>query len=606
MITEKYILHWRTAPRSVSVLLSWLPYFYRYQDENYNQTAVNLYPNTSPSNKVVRPTRRKIAYAYEKEVKDTPDNFVNASIEEFSRGYQPGNKKKDRADKESRVRQVVATAAQLGLMYPKDAKLTEMGEKVVRKTFDSDDLVRQLLKMYVVLNKDDAGVFPFKTYIEIINKFGYISRNEMTFIFGVLNNEDINQALDAVSEFRSAYNKLPNKNIDADVKRILRQTWDRHFHPIDDKKLFNTIRKDYTDAFGRFLIYTNLFYSHGRGTATKFRPLEINAKKVEMLISKMPFKKPPKTKDDKIPSSEDSAEWFGSTNNLILPWENKEELATIVATKIDMARKELKNLKNKALSFKKLDEWQHNIDSMSYDVLKEVENKIDNAIKIKNEEEYVQITSQTKENRQEILNRYELIQNNADESALWLEVNTWKAFVSLEGQDKKVVPNFNMNPDLTPRSFAPGVGDTPDMEVYFDKSAIIPEVSLMTGVQQWEHEGSSVIDHVLKKIKEHEDRKVLGLFISSSINIRTNWQFFLLNRESWVGAPVPVVPLRLDTFVDILKFMYKHHLGIENFNDLIWKISKLTFKLNNYSNWANGSDEIISDWKKNKGIVTEC
>ena len=186
------------------------------------------------------------------------------------------------------------------------------------------------------------------------------------------------------------------------------------------------------------------------------------------------------------------------------------------------------------------------------------------------------------------------------------EVNTWKAFVSLEGQDKKVVPNFNMNPDLTPRSFAPGVGDTPDMEIYFDKSAIIPEVSLMTGVQQWEHEGSSVIDHVLKKIKEHEDRKVLGLFISSSINIRTNWQFFLLNRESWVGAPVPVVPLRLDTFVDILKFMYKHHLGIENFNDLIWKISKLTFKLNNYSNWANGSDEIISDWKKNKGIVTEC
>ena len=88
MVKEKYVLHWRTAPRSVSVLLSWLPYFYRYQDENYNQTAVNLYPNTSPGNKVVRPTRRKIAYAYEKEVKDPPDNFVNASIEEFSRGYQ--------------------------------------------------------------------------------------------------------------------------------------------------------------------------------------------------------------------------------------------------------------------------------------------------------------------------------------------------------------------------------------------------------------------------------------------------------------------------------------------------------------------------------------
>lgn len=67
----------------------------------------------------------------------------------------------------------------------------------------------------------------------------------------------------------------------------------------------------------------------------------------------------------------------------------------------------------------------------------------------------------------------------------------------------------------------------------------------MTGVRQWEHEGSSVIDHVLKFIKENEDRTVFGLFISSSINIRTKWQFFILNKESWIGKTVPVIPMTI-------------------------------------------------------------
>ena len=40
------------------------------------------------------------------------------------------------------------------------------------------------------------------------------------------------------------------------------------------------------------------------------------------------------------------------------------------------------------------------------------------------------------------------------------------------------------------------------MELYHDKYIIVPEVSLMTGVLQWEHEASSVIDHVLNIIKK--------------------------------------------------------------------------------------------------------
>ena len=84
------------------------------------------------------------------------------------------------------------------------------------------------------------------------------------------------------------------------------------------------------------------------------------------------------------------------------------------------------------------------------------------------------------------------------------------------------------------------------MELYHDKYIIVPEVSLMTGVLQWEHEASSVIDHVLNIIKKYENVDVIRLFISSKINVRTMWQFFILNKQSWMGAPVPVIPLTIE------------------------------------------------------------
>ena len=582
-------------------MLSWFPYFYKYQDEDYNLKIKNLYPKTSPKNKNVWPVRRKIAYDYEKNEKDVPDTFVNTTINKFSKGYQPGNTKKDRGDKESRVRQVVSTSAQLGLMYSHSAKLTDMGEKIVRNTFDSDDLIRQLLKMYIVSNDNQSGVFPFKTFLKLIKIYDFLSRNEMSFIFGVLNDKDVDKAINAVGDFRKEYNQLSNKNIDKKVKIILKKTWNKYFPLIKDTTLFKTVREDYTDAFTRYLVFTNLFISEGRGTSTKIKIKEINSEKVNLLISQNPFLYPPKDKNGKFVSSEYQSNWFGKIDDLKLPWENKTELADIVKYKIKLATTKFSGFSNPEISWEKLRDWCIKLSSFTIDDLKDIEKKLDDAIKNANIKKYIQKTSQTCENRKEVLNRYQLIQNDDDESALWLEVNTWRAFVSINGLNKEVVPNFKMNPDLTPKSFAPGIGNTPDMEIYFGSYVIIPEVSLMTGVQQWEHEGSSVIDHVIKKMKDNKNKEVLGLFISSSINIRTNWQFFILNRESWLGEPVPVVPMKLETFIKILTFIYKRNLKIDDFNALIWKISRSTSQLKNYKEWDICSNQIIENWEKKAG-----
>ena len=181
-------------------------------------------------------------------------------------------------------------------------------------------------------------------------------------------------------------------------------------------------------------------------------------------------------------------------------------------------------------------------------------------------------------------------------AALWLEVNTWKSIVAMNGTHK-VKRNFKIEEDLTPKSFAPGIGNTPDMEVYVNGSILIPEVSLMTGVRQWEHEGSSVIDHVLKFIEKYNEREVYGIFISKKMNIRTIWQFFILNRESWVGRNVPVVPITINQFVEIIFCMYSNNLDIYDFTNLISSISDNAFDTKNYIEWELNIDNIINGWK---------
>ena len=210
---------------------------------------------------------------------------------------------------------------------------------------------------------------------------------------------------------------------------------------------------------------------------------------------------------------------------------------------------------------------------------------------------YIRTLSQTPAARDEIIDKYDEIMDTIDMGALWLEVNTWKSLLAIAG-DKMVKRNFNIEEDLTPKSFAPGIGNTPDMEMYTSDYIIIPEVSLMTGVQQWEHEASSVIDHVLSFIREYEDKTVLGLFISTSINIRTKWQFFILNRESWVGKSVPVIPLTIKQYKGVLECFYQYNRDINEFTHFIDSIRFIALKSNNFEDWFTRTENFITEWKK--------
>lgn len=136
------------------------------------------------------------------------------------------------------------------------------------------------------------------------------------------------------------------------------------------------------------------------------------------------------------------------------------------------------------------------------------------------------------------------------------------------------------------------------MELYHDKYIIVPEVSLMTGVLQWEHEASSVIDHVLNIIKKYENVDVIRLFISSKINVRTMWQFFILNKQSWMGAPVPVNPLTIEQYMKVLKYTYNNNLSIDELNNLLNYIHEEAIECESYEQWDKNMEIYIENWKK--------
>ncbi|QIL45663.1 AlwI family type II restriction endonuclease [Vagococcus coleopterorum] len=583
----KKTVSWRTAPRSVSVLIEWLPYFSLFEGEGWNEKKGGVFE-----------LRRKLRWLYESDREEPDLDVVGIPFEDFVKGRM-----KNSIDKESLVRQQFTTAEQYGFMGLIDEGtifITEAGRKILNKTFTPEDFLVQLIKMYVVPNKEEEGVFPFASFLTLLNEFDELSRFEVSYLFGVTSSENIGNGIAAISEFRSSYldpKKIKNKNNTELVWELHKKVWEKHF----PEHQYLKSAGDYSDAFFRALLYTDMFYTSGRGFYTKIRVKAHYEKKFHLLCSEdYVFSKPSKqkivingqNKYKDVPSRED-LKWFGAIGNIRLPWDNKKERKEIISNTLLNVNAGFSGEVFSADEIKNLTYEVENTTSINK--LKDLEGQISKQIQIHNMTHYIEKVSKTIEAKEDVLNRFELIANNQCEMrALWLEVNTWKSLVCLEG-DKEVIPNFNMEEDLTPRSFAPGVGNTPDMELYTSEYVLVPEVSLMTGKVQWEHEGSSVIDHVLSKVKENPGKEVLGMFISMSINERTLWQFFILNKVSWIGSAVPVVPLTISQYIKIIDKLYQKNGHIDELYEFLSDCTNLAKQTDDFRTWQKEIEDKISD-----------
>lgn len=583
----------RTKPRSILKTFKWFPFFAELEGENWNY---KLDDKTSRwKQKAMHPVRRK--YIYKAHLEDLEEKY--SSFEDYISGQFDTN------ETESTGRNDKTTFEFYGLGYV-DGKgiirTTKAGHIVAEGKMDENLLIKQLLKIRfpspVVSKKknynDKEYVFPMKVILEIYRYFKSLNKFELGYLFMCNNIDKIDNTIKAINEFRERYKAVDNKLKTSNIVNIFTDIMNKRFPNIKNKP--ETYYREYSDALIRALEYTGLFSQRGRGYFVKLFIPEHAKLKVKLLQDQYEFK----YYDEK--DFESYMEWFGDPYNILLPWEDENNIKMIIDNKMEIYKEKLqeagKNIENFKQSYKKLEEIPKDYKTTDKnEILIKLDKYLSEEIVSLNEELFIKYYSKTKKVRKDILDKFEdITSGNEDMAALWLECNTWKSLVAINGEHL-VKRNFKIEEDLSPKAFAPGLGNTPDMELYKNGYILIPEVSLMTGVRQWEHEGSSVIDHVFKFIKNYKDKQVIGLFISSSMNIRTIWQFFILNRESWVGQPVPVIPITIEQYIKIIKNIYDKELNIDDFKELVETIHKNTFKYNTFKEWEDSIDDVIMEWK---------
>lgn len=586
---------WRTKPRSIIRTVQWFNYFGKLEGKNWNLEDRNQVSSFDLSK--IHPIRREYIFSAHSE---EDSNIGRRTLNKYLSG------KYDTRETESNGRNDKITYEFFGFGYVDSKgliKVTDVGNKIINGNFDGEDYLKQLLKLQFPNPisrgnnfENDEFIYPMQLILKAFERFESLNRSELVLLFGCNSIKKTNNVLEGIARFKKEYELLNNKNDTSKVKKLCEKIFFETYGCLDNKI---GSYYDYAEALCRCLNYTGLFKTSGRSIATKLRVAEYSKIKFDLLLHKYDFKK------QVFSNVEEYMDWFGKTSSTNLPWNNIEARRDIVKEKIEF----IKNYENDKAFITKFGneslkvvkekvEYASNVinSNSTYDELKTVENNLVDFITSIKEKQFIEVYSKTSEAKQEILDMYDQILEKIDMGALWLEVNTWKSLIAVGG-NKIVKRNFNVEEDLTPKSFAPGIGNTPDMELYTDEYIIIPEVSLMTGTQQWEHEASSVIDHVLSFIKDNNDKTVRGLFISSSLNIRTKWQFFILNKESWVEKPVPVIPLTIGQYKFIIETIYNQNLEIMELIKVLEEIHEIAKKSQNYTEWFDKTSIYVQNWK---------
>ncbi len=492
-------------------------------------------------------------------------------------------------DPESNARQEKIIFSYFGFAYEERGtgiiRVTPAAREILATDDPDEVMLRQLFKWQFPNNVHSGaafrhmGVFPFEILLRVLDRLGEVSCLEIaaTF-FTCLRREDIPDAIQRVGQVREL-TRDQGESDRAYFRRVCRTLNPRLKRPSPASLL------DMADAFARFAEYTGIVVSSGRGPYTKLRVPARAELKFRQLASSHPFE---------LRSDYDDQEafyaYFGDPHVAELPWDRPESLAEHVRQRAEALRRIIAEARARETQLSLAidpDEALLAVEGADYAELREWNRRLERGLVNAREREFVERQAKTPAVRQEILGKFDdIVGGNEDDAARWLEVNTWRSLVALDG-DHTVVRRFRLEEDLSPRSFAPGTGNTPDMEYYSPRIILVPEVSLQSGVRQWTNEGAAVVDHVYRLIVEHgrDARPVIGLFLAPTINERTLWQFFVLNQQSWRGEPVPVVPIRVATWCGLLAHVYENGVSAAALEDLIFRLHRGVLTCRDFEQW---------------------
>lgn len=429
-------------------------------------------------------------------------------------------------------------------------RLTEVGKQFIKEKRTGEVLLRQLLKFqlpspYHIETKRVQGIFWVKPYLEIfrlIYELGTVSFDELM-IFG-LQLTDYRKFDEIVSDIRRyrrmriyadvGYKKFRGKFIKEQVEKIYesdicdgniktRESRDKSLDKFVKTKAKNM--HDYADACFRYLQATGMVEISQRGHSLSIIPEK--RQDVEYFLKNI----------DRNPiyvnNQHNYKEYLFNDSIPKLYSDNRDRLLQqiieVTGIHVGWEKKSTDELKN--ILDEKILQRKNNIINQQVKELKEYKKYAD----------VMSVFSDIKSNK-------------FYDTPLMLEWNTWRAMTMLDGG--KIKANLKFDDKGQPMSTA--AGNMSDIVCDYGEFGIAVEVTMQSGLRQYEMEGESVSRH-LAKLKKDTNKEAYCLFIAPKINASCIAYFYALHNMNiaYYGGKSVIIPLELDVFINMLEQSYR-------------------------------------------------
>tara|TARA_B100000963_G_scaffold153496_1_gene133675 strand:+ start:903 stop:2636 length:1734 start_codon:yes stop_codon:yes gene_type:complete len=234
-------------------------------------------------------------------------------------------------------------------------------------------------------------------------------------------------------------------------------------------------------------------------------------------------------------------------------------------------------------------------------IFESMENEIS---RIQREKEEINIQENSLKSFKEIKEQYLEICDRksdliSDVRPVYFEWNTWRSFIAI-GDYKDVIGNFITDTDGIPANTASG--KMPDLIVEYENFWLVVEVTLQSGMKQYESEHESITRHVgkfQKDVKEKGDeREVYGFFIAPNVNdtILPFLQVYAKTQSDVYGGKVRIAPLDLEEFIQLTSNLIGKENPASKLDSMLQNIfSDETLSKNSDVRWK----EYIKDYSRN-------
>jgi len=513
---------------------------------------------------------------------------------------------KNYEDPAMRGRQSINPLKKLGMVSIKEGKIfiTDLGRLLLKDNYDLGEMFfRSFIKWQIPnLDNDDYkiddgyDIKPFIGTLHLIDAVNQrtiangekpkgISKQEFSlFVPTLVDYKDIEKHADEIIKIRTKLkgkNKQEQKEIFEKYRKQFVQNFFGSKNIKETEKLSNNL-KDYGDNAIRYFRLTRYFYIRGGGFY-----VDLEHRRQVEIKNLLAFDN---GKSLSFATKEEYLEYIANITEPKLPWETKEKLIEILeglVKDIQGYEKKLSVLKKEISNYRSYDE----------NGLKGLIGNLREYRRHLQEQENYAIS----QNIEGILHYIKILQNiyKEDDKPLALEKYIALALHAINDA-LKIQPNYPVGDDNEPTFTAPA--GKPDIECYYNSFNAICEVTMLTGRNQWYHEGQPIMRHLRDFEERNKDKIAYCLFVAPSLHRDTLNTFWFSVKYEYEGKSQRIIPLSIQNFIELLKTLVaiKQKGKLLSHSELVRLYDEILAKTANSRNvneWIEKIPNTIFEWQ---------